>query len=78
MTKRVQLNEKEMENVVGGAFNFYTNSKGQKRCYIDNIGTFYCSADAFDWFVQRTAGSGAYDSPSDILAEGKAAGYFWE
>ena len=47
MANRIELDEERLDEVVGGAFNYYTNSKGQRRCYVDNIGTFYVTADAF-------------------------------
>ena len=65
MSKRVQLNEKEMEQIVGGAFNFYTKD-GQQKCYVDGIGTFYCSSEAFSWVVERTAGC---DDPSSVVVQ---------
>ena len=28
--------------------NYYTNSKGQSRCYVDDIGTYYVSSTGFE------------------------------
>lgn len=78
MAERIQLNEMEMEKVIGGAFNFYTNSKGQEKCVVDGVGTYYVSSNAFDWIVSRTAGEGGNDPASMIVDEAIAAGYFWE
>ena len=47
MANRIPLEEDRLDEVVGGAFHYYTNSKGQKRCYVDDVGTFYCNAEAF-------------------------------
>lgn len=45
---RVELDEERLDEVVGGAFNYYTNSKGQRKVYIDDLGVaYYASADAF-------------------------------
>ncbi len=45
---REELNEERLDEVVGGAFNYYTNSKGQRKCYIDDLGiAYYVTADAF-------------------------------
>ena len=43
---RVELNEQEWENVVGGAFNFRYNSKGKYICDVDGIGVFYALESA--------------------------------
>lgn len=48
MADRFELDEERLDEVVGGAFNYYTNSKGQRRCYVDGLNaTYYVSADAF-------------------------------
>lgn len=45
---REELNEERLDEVVGGAFNYYTNSKGQRKVYIDALGiSYFASADAF-------------------------------
>lgn len=44
---RVELNGDNLEQIVGGAFHYYTNSAGKFRCRVDNIGTFYAKSDAF-------------------------------
>lgn len=44
---RVELDEERLDEVVGGAFNYYTNKAGQRRCKVDDIGTYYVTADAF-------------------------------
>lgn len=45
---REEIKEERLNEVVGGAFNYYTNSKGLARCYVDDIGTFYVSSTAFE------------------------------
>ena len=38
---RIELNEQDLGEVVGGAFNFYTRrSTGEYLCYVDGIGTY--------------------------------------
>ena len=44
---REMLNDERLDEVVGGAFHYYTNSKGYRKCVVDDVGTYYCSADAF-------------------------------
>lgn len=76
MANRVQLDEKQMENVVGGAFNFYTNSKGLQKCVVDNVGTYYVKPNAVNWVIQRTAGSNV--AASIVTQEALDLGYFSE
>jgi len=47
---RIELNEQNLEDVVGGAFNFYydPNNNGARSCYVDNVGNFTCTAEARD------------------------------
>ena len=40
MAKRMQLNDEQVEQVTGGAFNFYTSKEGQRLVYVDGVGTF--------------------------------------
>jgi len=44
---RIELNEEHLDEVVGGAFHYYTNSAGKFRCRVDNIDTYYAKSDAF-------------------------------
>lgn len=43
---RVELNEQDMEEVVGGAFHFQYNSKGQYVCKVDGVGVYYAQEGA--------------------------------
>ena len=41
MADRIQLNEQDLQEVVGGAFNFFNNvHTGEPMCYADGIGMF--------------------------------------
>jgi len=51
MADRMQLNEEVLDEVVGGAFNFYTNSKGVPRCNVTGYGTFNTTADGFFQYI---------------------------
>ena len=44
---REMINEERLDEVVGGAFNYYTNKAGQRKCVVDGVGTYFVSADAF-------------------------------
>ena len=74
MSDRKELNEEALEQVVGGAFNFYTTQKGTNKCVVDGIGTYYVTADAFAWVVQKTAGD-KY-SAQEVVNMAIAAGKF--
>ena len=43
---RIELNEQELESVIGGAFHYFQKN-GYNLCYVDGIGTFFASANAF-------------------------------
>lgn len=51
MVDRMQLNEQELDNVVGGAFNFFTNSKGNPRCNVTGHGNFDTTPDGFFKYI---------------------------
>ena len=70
MKNRVQLNDQELENVVGGVFNFYTKGS-ESLCYVEGSGTFLCSPDASAWIVQQMT-SGA--STEDVVAKAIESG----
>ena len=48
MADRVQLNNDDVEQVVGGAYNFYYDNDGAYCCYVDGIGNFKVKAEARD------------------------------
>ena len=43
---RMELNEQDLEGIVGGAFNFWYNSKDEYVCKVDNVGSFYAKEGA--------------------------------
>ncbi len=45
---RVELNEQNLEDVIGGAYHFYYDEAGVKCCKVDGIGIFKCTAEAQD------------------------------
>lgn len=44
--KKFELNDEDLDNVAGGAFNYYdTDGNGDKdTCKIDGYGTYHCNA----------------------------------
>ncbi len=74
MDKRMQLNDDMLDEVVGGAFNFYTNSKGQKKCVVDGVGTYYVDDAAFTYIIQITSDPNV--PAQDAVNQALAAGHF--
>ena len=48
---RMQLNEENLDEVVGGKFTFYTDQSGNPRCKVTDFGKFYTSADGFFKYI---------------------------
>ena len=46
MSDRIELDEQALEGIVGGAFHFQYNKKGQYACKVDGIGSFFADEDA--------------------------------
>ena len=46
MTNRTELKEQDLENVIGGAFHYNTYDDGTMTCRVDDVDTFYCTANA--------------------------------
>ena len=51
MAERIQLNEENLEQVVGGNFNWWREEDGTRKCWVNNIGVYTCSVDAKDTFA---------------------------
>ena len=78
MANRIELNEQDMANVVGGAYNFYYDLNGARRCDVDNVGDFACDAEASDRLtalklLHRGQGWNAQMYVDQLLQEG----HFW-
>lgn len=48
---RKELNEQDIENVVGGAFNWYYDAQGAGRCRVDGVGDFSVTPAAKDRYA---------------------------
>lgn len=71
---RMEIDENRMDEVVGGAFNYYTNDAGQRKCYVDKVGTYYVTADAFGAVAAYS--SDTTKSAADVVAWAISNGYF--
>ena len=61
---RVELKEQEVEQVVGGHFNWYREDDGTRMCYVTDIGHFVATAEAkdtFAWLKMEHRGQGWTD-----------------
>lgn len=82
---RIELNDQNLEEVVGGAFNIssYTNDDGSEylMCHVDGAGTYHCSADAKRklclYIVNYVKNNGAEPSIQQVVDQGFALGVFW-
>ena len=76
MEKRTQLNDEQVEQVTGGAFNFYSGKEGQKMVYVDGIGTFNCNDSASAWIISQVTSSSA--TAKTIVSEALEKGLLWK
>ena len=51
MSKRIQLNDQDVEKVVGGAFNWYYDEQGARYCWVDGVGDFSVILEAKDRYA---------------------------
>lgn len=77
MAERIQLNEEQVESVVGGYFtyNTYTNDDGSEymTCRVDEIGTYKCTDNAkrmISRFFMNNWDATAQDAVNYALANG--------
>ena len=74
---RIELDEQQMEDVVGGAFHFQYNRKGDYVCKVDGVGVYYAKESA-----KRAIA--VYDAQNPGLGDAAltqwaiANGYLWE
>ena len=75
MANRMQLNDDQLEQVTGGAFNFYSRD-GQKLVYVDGIGTFYCNDSASSWIISQMTSDNV--APDAIVEKALKEGLIWK
>ena len=51
MAKRVELSLDQAEDIVGGNFNWWKEEDGTRKCWVNDVGVFVCTADAKDTFA---------------------------
>ena len=72
---RVELKEDNLDNVVGGAFNWYSEDDGSKFCHVDGVGTYKVTASAQSrWMIlmlqHKLDGWTAADFVNVLVSEG--------
>lgn len=76
MANRMELNDQELENVVGGAFHYNTQADGSMTCRVDGAGTYHCTDNAKQklskYFLQNPDAS-----LQDAINYALQNGYFW-
>ena len=82
MSNRVELNGQELEQVVGGAFHYNSNSDGTMSCRVDGYGsypggTYNCSATAKNMISVYILKNNP-ESLEDIINYALQAGLFWK
>ena len=50
MSDRIELNEAQMDDVVGGNFNWWIED-GVRKCWVNDVGVYTCTATAKDKFA---------------------------
>jgi len=76
MANRMELNEQDLDLVVGGAFHYNTAEDGSMTCRVDNGGTYHCTSNAknkISVYVVQHKGC----SLQDVINYALQNGYFW-
>ena len=77
MTNRVELNEMELDQVVGGAFHYNEDDNGGYTCRVDGKKTYHCTSNAknkISAFIVTHHGC----TLDDVINYAKQNGYFWD
>ena len=51
MADRIQLTEDNLEQVVGGNFNWWKEDDGTRKCWVNDVGVYICTSEAKDTFA---------------------------
>lgn len=73
---REEINEQALDDVVGGKFSFYTNSKGQPRVNITGIGVYACTSSGFISYI-NTKAANPDASEQELFSMLQAAGVIY-
>jgi len=76
MANHEELNEQELDLVIGGAFHYNTAPDGTMTCRVDNAGTYHCTENAknkLSIYVVQHKGC----TLQDVIDYALQNGYFW-
>ncbi len=76
MSDRIELNEQELDQVVGGAFHYNYAEDGSMTCRVDGADTYHCTANAKDQisaYIITHKGC----TLNDVINYATQNGYFW-
>ena len=73
MSERFELNEQELEEVVGGRFTYYEDDDGVYKCTVDDVGTFKATYNAKRTITQLYL-KNKDKSPAELVELAIAAG----
>lgn len=73
MAERLELNDIELEKVVGGKFTYYEDDDGQYKCNVDNVGVFKATYNAKRTITQLYLNN-KDKSPAELVEMAIAAG----
>lgn len=77
MGNRMELNDQDLDMVVGGAFHYNTMSDGSMTCRVDNDKTYKCTDNAkqkISTFFVKNPNATLQDAINYALQNG----YFWQ
>ena len=77
MEERKNLNEQDLEDVVGGAFKYKEDDEGNCRCKVDNIGIYNCVPNAKGRIMKYMAQYEFKKSAQEIVDWALSQGIFW-
>ena len=76
MANRMELNDQDLDQVVGGAFHYNSSSDGSMTCRVDGAGTYHCTENAKDklsvYFLKNKKAT-----LQDAINYALQNGYFW-
>ena len=76
MTNRIELNEEQLDGVVGGAWTFFVDDEGKPAVNIDGYGTYHCGAGANNKYIQLYI-KNPKATLDELVQMAKAQGIIW-
>ena len=77
MAERYELNEQDLELVMGGAFRFKEDENGNMLCKVDNIGMYHATDNAKRKIAEYIA-TQEPETPQQVVDWAISQNYLWE